>query len=125
VIISLYWYLGISFNNLKFIQMVSTFKKIGLAVLITVISVASVHAQTIQKKTKPTKHHCTAACANGKHVYAHGEKKHVCTAACMKMEEEKMALKDHVCTAACKDGNHQYAHGEKGHVCTEACKSKM
>jgi hypothetical protein len=34
--------------------------------------------------TKPKKHHCTAACTNGKHVYAHGEKGHVCTDACKK-----------------------------------------
>ncbi len=105
--------------------MVSTFKKIGLAVIFTVISAATVNAQTITKKTKSTRHHCTTACVNGKHVYAHGEKKHVCTAACMNMEAEKMTLKNHVCTAECKNGKHIYAHGEKGHVCTEACKSKM
>jgi len=29
-------------------------------------------------------HVCTAACKNGKHMYAHGEKGHVCTAECMK-----------------------------------------
>jgi hypothetical protein len=29
-------------------------------------------------------HVCTAACKDGKHAYAHGEKGHVCTAACMK-----------------------------------------
>lgn len=29
-------------------------------------------------------HVCTAACKDGNHVYAHGEKGHVCTAACMK-----------------------------------------
>lgn len=83
------------------------------------------NAQTSPKKVKGTKHHCTAACVKGKHMYAHGEKGHVCTADCKKMANEKMALKDHVCTAACKDGNHMYAHGEKGHVCTDACKAKM
>lgn len=32
-----------------------------------------------------TKEHvCTAACKDGKHVYAHGEKGHTCTAACHK-----------------------------------------
>jgi hypothetical protein len=105
--------------------MLSTFKKIGLAVLITVISGASVNAQATQKKAKVIKHHCTAACVNGKHLYAHGEKGHVCTAECKKMAEEKLALKEHVCIAACIDGKHMYAHGEKGHVCTEACKTKM
>ncbi len=93
-------------------------------VMIMGISIGA-NAQTANKKVKLTKHHCTAACANGKHMYAHGEKKHVCTAECKKMEEEKMALKEHVCTDACKDGKHMYAHGEKGHVCTEACKTKM
>jgi predicted component of type VI protein secretion system len=29
-------------------------------------------------------HVCTAACKDGKHVYAHGEKGHTCTAACHK-----------------------------------------
>ena len=32
-------------------------------------------------------HKCTAACKDGKHVYAHGEKGHVCTDACKKMEK--------------------------------------
>jgi hypothetical protein len=102
-----------------------TFKKIGLALVIMTISAVSVNAQTTTKKVKATKHHCTAACANGKHMYAHGEKKHTCTAECKQMGNEKMALKVHVCTADCKDSKHMYAHGEKGHVCTEACKTKM
>lgn len=29
-------------------------------------------------------HVCTAACKDGKHMYAHTEKGHTCTAACMK-----------------------------------------
>lgn len=33
-------------------------------------------------------HKCTAACKNGKHVYAHGEKGHVCTDACKKMDKK-------------------------------------
>jgi hypothetical protein len=42
-----------------------------------------------QKKKKKAStamkaHVCTAACKDGKHVYAHGEKGHVCTEACMK-----------------------------------------
>lgn len=83
------------------------------------------NAQTSTQKAKLKKHHCTTACTNGKHMYAHGEKGHVCTEECKKMEEQKMALKDHVCTDACKNGNHVYAHGEKGHVCTDACKKNM
>ena len=61
-------------------------------VMIMGISIGA-NAQTATKKVKATKHHCTAACANGKHMYAHGEKGHVCTAECMKMEKmnkEKM-----------------------------------
>jgi hypothetical protein len=77
------------------------------------------------QKAKLKKHHCTSACVNGNHMYAHGEKGHACTDACKKMEAGKMNMKDHVCTAACKDGKHMYAHGEKGHVCTEACMKKM
>ncbi len=93
------------------------------------------------KPAKPAlkKHVCTAACKDGKHVYAHGEKGHVCTDACKaaatnaasaaKQTTSKpaapMAEKAHVCTPACKDGHHVYAHGEKGHVCTDACKKKM
>ncbi len=41
-------------------------------------------AAQIKSTEKPKKHHCTAACTNGKHVYAHGEKGHVCTDACKK-----------------------------------------
>jgi hypothetical protein len=38
------------------------------------------------KEMKMKEHVCTKACANGKHVYAHGEKGHVCTDACKKMK---------------------------------------
>jgi len=70
-------------------------------------------------------HTCTAACQNGNHVYAHGEKGHVCNAACQNQSTQKEAgLKDHTCTSACKEGNHVYAHGEKGHVCGPECKTK-
>ena len=34
-------------------------------------------------------HKCTAACKNGKHMYAHGEKAHVCGEACKKMMDKK------------------------------------
>lgn len=79
-------------------------------------------AKTEQVQLKD--HVCTAACSNGNHVYAHGEKGHTCTAACAqkKATEKQMELKDHVCTSACTEGHHVYAHGEKGHICTDACK---
>ncbi|MFI0491100.1 hypothetical protein [Flavobacterium sp.] len=99
--------------------MVQTIKKIGFAVLFTALTVVTTQAQTTQKLKK---HQCTEACANGKHVYKHGEKKHKCDASCKSMGNTKMELKDHVCTSACKDGNHMYAHGEKGHVCDAKCK---
>ncbi len=42
------------------------------------------------KKEAPLKEHkCTAACKDGKHMYAHGEKGHKCTDACKKMMMEK------------------------------------
>ena len=99
-------------------------KLILVSLLFAGIATAS-NAQSSTQKTKLKKHQCATACTNGKHVYAHGEKKHVCTDECKKMEEQKMALKDHVCTDACKNGTHVYAHGEKGHICTEACKKNM
>jgi len=62
------------------------------AVVIGLFSIAN--AQTAQSNTMTTKqstnkpvledHVCTAACKDGKHVYAHGEKGHVCTDACKK-----------------------------------------
>ena len=68
-------------------------KKLFLsAVVIGMFSILS--AQTAQTTTMPAKqsankpmlkeHVCTAACKDGKHVYAHGEKGHVCTDACKK-----------------------------------------
>ncbi|HWY34097.1 MAG TPA: hypothetical protein VNX68_05585 [Nitrosopumilaceae archaeon] len=50
--------------------------------IITGMSVAAMSQSPNQEKLK--KHHCTAACTKGKHVYAHGEKGHVCTDACKK-----------------------------------------
>lgn len=80
----------------------------------------------VSAQNKLKKHHCTEACANGKHMYAHGEKGHVCGDDCKKMNHSAgMGLKEHVCTAACAGGKHVYAHGEKGHVCTDACKKSM
>ena len=36
--------------------------------------------ETMKKETQK-EHVCTAACIDGKHMYAHGEKGHVCTEA--------------------------------------------
>lgn len=104
-------------------------KKILLMAII-IVSATAAKAQQPSGVTDTTKqtmklkdHVCTAACKNGQHMYAHGEKGHVCTAACTKMDAAgSMPLKEHVCTKKCKNGKHVYAHGEKGHVCTEACK---
>ena len=60
--------------------------------IILSISISAI-AQTTPKDVKNDKqktelkaHVCTAACKNGKHVYAHSEKGHVCTKECkMKM----------------------------------------
>lgn len=41
----------------------------------------------MDSKMAMKEHKCTAACKDGKHVYAHGEKGHVCTDACKKMEK--------------------------------------
>jgi hypothetical protein len=42
-----------------------------------------------KKEAMPLKDHkCTAACKNGKHVYAHGEKGHKCGPECKKMMKE-------------------------------------
>ncbi|MDB5232972.1 MAG: hypothetical protein JWN76_3777 [Chitinophagaceae bacterium] len=54
--------------------------------LITTVAVAQ-QKKTEQKKENALKEHkCTAACKDGKHAYAHGEKGHTCTAACKKMK---------------------------------------
>lgn len=105
--------------------MLQTIKKISFAVLFTALTVATVQAQNT-KKMKPKKHTCTEACANGKHMYKHGEKGHKCTDDCKKTTANTMELKDHVCTAACHNAGHcVMAHGEKGHTCDVSCKSKM
>ncbi len=80
-------------------------KKMFLAIALVGLVFAS-NAQTNSKKDKGKKemkaHVCTAACKDGKHMYAHGEA-------------------GHVCTEACKTDKKMPAHGEKGHVCTAAC----
>ncbi|HMQ77359.1 MAG TPA: hypothetical protein PKE21_14510 [Flavobacteriales bacterium] len=69
-------------------------------------------------------HTCTTACANGSHVYAHGETGHVCDASCMPTEAMAADTSEvaHVCTAACMNGQHTYVHGETGHFCDPTCK---
>lgn len=37
---------------------------------------------TATQTMTPKAHVCTAACKNGKHMYAHGEKGHLCTKNC-------------------------------------------
>jgi hypothetical protein len=57
--------------------------------LFTTGAFANVNFDNQQKKKRKTQttmkaHVCTAACKDGKHVYAHGEKGHVCGPECMK-----------------------------------------
>lgn len=63
-------------------------KKITAA-LILAISVSSISygQEKNEKKMEAKEHACTAACKDGKHMYAHGEKGHTCTKACKKMEK--------------------------------------
>lgn len=46
---------------------------------------------TEKSKSEPKEHVCTAACKDGKHAYAHGEKGHTCTAACHKSHDKPAA----------------------------------
>lgn len=103
-------------------------KKVILAIAIMIGISAASNAQTPSNQQKKDNqkmemkdHVCTAACKDGKHVYAHGEKGHKCTKECKKKSSTNMEMKEHVCTDACKNGQHMYAHGEKGHVCTDSC----
>lgn len=58
-------------------------------------------AETTKKAENPDKsttavlkpHACTAACKNGKHIYAHGEEGHKCTTVCRAMGKTKTASK--------------------------------
>ncbi len=61
----------------------------GSLLALTVITQPAT-AQQKKDSTALKTHHCTAACKNGKHVYAHGEKGHVCGDACKKAEKSKM-----------------------------------
>ncbi len=47
--------------------------------------------QAPKKETALKEHKCTAACKNGKHVYAHGEKGLKCGPECKKMMEKTKA----------------------------------
>jgi hypothetical protein len=91
---------------------------------------------TVTTDVNTKEHVCTAACKDGKHVYAHGERGHKCGAECMKAmsrttadpakpdpakPDPKTNLKEHVCNASCTKDKHNYLHGEKGHKCTAAC----
>lgn len=101
----------------------------------TTTTTKPVAKKAVKTKTTTKAHTCTAACKDGKHVYAHGETGHVCGDDCKKMmkSEKKMSStttkmdveKAHSCTAACKDGKHVYVHGEKGHMCSADCKKNM
>jgi hypothetical protein len=66
-------------------------KKTALIILLAAFTTGAFAAGNFdghQKKKKAATamkaHVCTAACKDGKHVYAHGEKGHVCGAECMK-----------------------------------------
>lgn len=61
-----------------------TVKQIAIALFLTAAMPAITYAQQ-SDKMEMKEHKCTAACKDGKHVYAHGEKGHVCTKACKKM----------------------------------------
>lgn len=63
-----------------------TVKQIAAALIIAVsITNFSYAQEKMDTKMEMKDHKCTAACKNGKHVYAHGEKGHVCGKACKKM----------------------------------------
>ena len=65
-------------------------KKLFLSVAVigmfAVMSAQTTQTTTTKSTAKPAlkEHVCTAACKDGKHVYAHGEKGHTCTEACKK-----------------------------------------
>ena len=63
------------------------FLSIAVLGMFVVMSAQTTQTKTTTKSsTKPAlkEHVCTAACKDGKHVYAHGEKGHACTDACKK-----------------------------------------
>ena len=91
---------------------------------VTAQKTSTQEAMPATEHTATADHVCTAACMDGKHAYAHGEKGHACSSDCMKMHGEDAAMKEHVCTDACKDGKHAYACGEKGHTCNADCMAK-
>ncbi len=64
-------------------------RNIAFAVLMGVTMVNFSYAQDKMsgKKMELKEHKCTAACKDGKHMYAHGEKGHTCTKACKKMNK--------------------------------------
>lgn len=57
------------------------------AIVMALVMATAFNAPAMAKGAKHMKmkeHVCTAACKDGKHVYAHGEKGHVCTEDCKK-----------------------------------------
>lgn len=61
-------------------------KQIAAAILLTAAIGSVSNAQEKQdSKMEMKEHKCTAACKDGKHAYAHGEKGHECTKECKKM----------------------------------------
>jgi len=57
---------------------------IGMFALLSAQTTQTTEMKQSTNKPALKEHVCTAACKNGKHVYAHGEKGHVCTAECKK-----------------------------------------
>lgn len=104
-------------------------------------------AKTEKAEAKPAKaemmkeHACTAACKDGKHMYAHGEKGHACSEECKKMHagtkghegHEHGEMKEHSGEMHEHKGEMKekgemgtkgdmHGNGEmKAHVCTSAC----
>ena len=74
-------------NNLKPLTMKKLFLSVAVIGMFTVLNAQTSQSLPANKESsKPMlkEHSCTAACKDGKHVYAHGEKGHVCTDACHK-----------------------------------------
>jgi hypothetical protein len=71
-------------------------KKLLIMLVVAALTVGAYAQQKDEKSDKSTSkaakselkdHVCTAACKDGKHVYAHGEKGHTCTDACKGMKK--------------------------------------
>ena len=65
---------------------------LAMAAFLSTALIAQDKKENESKKEMAMKEHkCTAACKNGKHVYAHGEKGHKCGPECKKMMEKTKA----------------------------------